>query len=285
MRAVRVLVVVALLVVALAAVGCSALPEAETAPPDWAAEAPTPTDPAQQSPPENDAAPEPAPQPAPEPPAANDAPLVTSAVVVRVVDGDTAVFSVGGVEEKVRFIGIDTPESTNKTEPYGKEASAYTANMLTPGREVWLERDAEERDRYQRLLAYVWLAKPGSPTDAEIRAKMLNARLATDGYAQQMTIQPNSRYAEHFTRYVREAREAQRGLWALPADGGTGGSAAPSTAGGGSSGAYIGNARSKKFHVPSCSSVGDMAEHNKVAIKTRAEAVAGGYDPCGRCRP
>jgi micrococcal nuclease len=271
------LAVAAVLAVALGVAGCSALPVAETAPPDWAVDVPDAGGAAE-------ADPAPTSEPLAEPEIAADAPRVKRAVVVRVTDGDTAVFSVGGVQEKVRFIGIDTPESTNRTEPYGKEASAYTAGILKPGREVWLERDAEERDRYQRLLAYVWLARPSSSGDAEIRAKMLNARLALDGYAQQMTIQPNSKYAEHFTRYVREAREAERGLWGMPLDGGAGGSVAPS-ASGGDSGGYIGNARSKKFHVPKCSSVGDMAQHNKVALKTRAEAVAGGYDPCGRCRP
>jgi micrococcal nuclease len=271
------LVVATVLVVALGVVGCAALPVAETAPPDWAVDAPEAGD-------APETAPESTPEPFAEPEIAADAPRVTRAFVVRVVDGDTAIFSVGGVQEKVRFIGIDTPESTNRTEPYGKEASAYTSGILKPGREVWLERDVEERDRYQRLLAYVWLAKPSSSGDAEIRAKMFNARLALDGYAQQMTIQPNSKYAEYFTRYVREAREEQRGLWGLSLDGGAGGSAAPSVFRGGS-GRYIGNARSKKFHEPKCSSVGDMAEHNKVALKTRAEAVAGGYDPCGRCQP
>ncbi len=131
------------------------------------------------------------------------------------VDGDTAIFQLeSGTRERVRFIGVDTPESTTQHEPFGEEASAYTKSVLTPGRRVLLERDAEERDRYGRLLAYVWLEAPVAISDAEIRAKMLNAKLALDGYAQQMTIPPNVRYADKFRRYVGEARSAQRGLWA-----------------------------------------------------------------------
>jgi micrococcal nuclease len=139
----------------------------------------------------------------------------TAATVERVVDGDTAIFRLeDGARERVRFIGVDTPESTTKHEPFGEEASAYTKGVLVPGRSVLLERDAEERDRYGRLLAYVWLEEPSAITDAEIRAKMLNAKLALEGYAQQMTIPPNVKHADRFRRYVAEARSAQRGLWA-----------------------------------------------------------------------
>jgi micrococcal nuclease len=138
------------------------------------------------------------------------------AVVVRVVDGDTAVFRLAdGRQEKVRFIGIDTPESTIEHEPYGKEASAYTKRLLPRGRRVWLETDADLRDRYGRLLAYVWLEPPTGDPALDARSKMLNARLALDGYATQLTIPPNVRYAQIFAACVAEARSARRGLWGL----------------------------------------------------------------------
>jgi len=160
----------------------------------------------------------PAPAPVPAPVAGSVAAGFSAATVERVVDGDTAIFVLeGGTSERVRFIGVDTPESTNKHEPYGEEASAYTKRVLTPGRSVLLERDVDERDRYGRLLAYVWLEAPSEISDAEMRAKMLNATLALDGYAQQMTIAPNVKYASSFKRYVAEARDANRGLWALGA--------------------------------------------------------------------
>lgn len=139
----------------------------------------------------------------------------SAAKVERVVDGDTAIFRLAsGARERVRFIGVDTPESTTTHEPFGEEASAYAKRVLTPGRGVLLERDAEERDRYGRLLAYVWLEEPTAISDAEIRAKMFNAQLALGGYAQQMTIPPDVKYADRFRSYVAEARDAQRGLWA-----------------------------------------------------------------------
>lgn len=206
-----------------------------------------------------------------------------SAKVVRVVDGDTAVFALaGGREEKVRFIGIDTPESTTKVEEYGKEAAAYTRRALPVGRSVKLEPDVEERDRYGRMLAYVWLGTPKQASESEIRSKMLNAKLALDGYAQQMTIQPNSKYADYFTEFVREARQANRGLWA-------GGSAeeepAAASSSGGSGGSYIGNRNTMKFHEPSCSSVGQMNPNNQVPLSSRKQAIDGGYVPCKRCNP
>lgn len=125
--------------------------------------------------------------------------VLAEATVVRVIDGDTAVFRLqSGATEKTRFIGVDTPESTNSIEQYGREAAAYTKRALATGQTVFLERDVEERDRYGRLLAYVWLEEPTSVDETAIRLHMLNARLALDGYAQQMTIQPNSKYAEYF---------------------------------------------------------------------------------------
>lgn len=144
-----------------------------------------------------------------------DAPMVRGGVVARVVDGDTAHIVIDGVREKVRFIGVDTPESTRETEPYGREASAYTKSLLD-GRYVWIETDAELRDRYGRLLAYVWLERPDSVDSGEVRAKQLNARLVLEGYAQVYTFPPNVRYTEVYVACQREAREANRGLWAIP---------------------------------------------------------------------
>ena len=146
-------------------------------------------------------------------------PRVTRAVVTRHTDGDTAWFRLdGGGEEKVRFIGIDTPEVYGQVEPYGREASAYTARAIPIGATVWLETDVELRDRYDRLLAYVWLESPGDASVGEVRAKMLNARLVSDGFAQVSTYPPNVRYVEVFTECQAEAREANRGLWGPEAD-------------------------------------------------------------------
>ncbi|WP_245574368.1 thermonuclease family protein [Desulfovirgula thermocuniculi] len=139
------------------------------------------------------------------------------ATVTEVVDGDTVhVRLSGGREEKVRFIGVNAPEYTKEVEPYGKEATDYTKKHLL-GKKVWLETDAQERDKYGRLLAYVWLSPPQgrSPSAEEVREKMFNARLLLDGCAQVMTVPPNVKYADLFVKLQREAREARRGLWGL----------------------------------------------------------------------
>ncbi|HBT46706.1 MAG TPA: nuclease [Peptococcaceae bacterium] len=135
--------------------------------------------------------------------------------VTRVVDGDTIdVILAGGREERVRLIGVNAPESRGKVEPYGKEASAYAEKRLQ-GRNVYLEMDVGERDKYGRLLAYVWLEPPQAASEEEIRAKMFNAELLLHGYAQVMTVPPNVKYSSLFVELEREARNEGRGLWGL----------------------------------------------------------------------
>lgn len=142
-------------------------------------------------------------------------PPLHAATVVRTVDGDTFVARLGdGREERVRLIGVDTPESTTRVEPYGREASAFTRRALQ-GRRVFLELDVQERDRYGRLLAYAWLERPRGREASEIRRAMFNAVLLTEGYAQLLTVPPNVRYADVFVALQREAREQGRGLWGL----------------------------------------------------------------------
>lgn len=137
-------------------------------------------------------------------------------VVTRVVDGDTAhVRLQRGVTEKVRFIGVDTPESTIRHEPYGSQASAFAKKHLA-GATVYLEYDLDLRDRYGRLLAYVWLRPPQDGGAGDVRSGMFNAVLLAGGYAQVATFPPNVRYVDVFRVIEREARAQSRGLWGLP---------------------------------------------------------------------
>jgi micrococcal nuclease len=137
--------------------------------------------------------------------------------VSRNTDGDTIrVTMPDGTEEKVRFIGVNTPESTIEHEPYGKEASAYTKRRLPVGTRVWLETDVGLRDRYGRILAYVWLTPPATGDAASVRAHMFNAELLLQGYAELMTIPPDVKYVDVFRPMAAEAREAGKGLWGLP---------------------------------------------------------------------
>lgn len=148
---------------------------------------------------------------APAAPAAATSSTATSTdllAVSRVVDGDTLVVSRGGKDEKVRLIGVDTPESVDPRKPvqcFGAEASRYAKSLLE-GRSVRLEADASqgERDRYGRLLAYVFLEDGTN----------VNLELVRQGYAHEYTYRLPYRYQAEFKAAEREAREAARGLWA-----------------------------------------------------------------------
>ena len=149
---------------------------------------------------------------------------VYKAKVERVIDGDTMIvsflFDDGSkyLKERVRFLGVDTPETVHPNKPvqyYGKEASNFTKKSLE-GKTVWLQTDVAAKDRYDRMLAYVWLREPKAKDlddESAIRKHMFNAKLLADGYAQLMTIQPNSRYANIFVHIQREARQEKKGLW------------------------------------------------------------------------
>jgi micrococcal nuclease len=130
-----------------------------------------------------------------------------AATVVSVVDGDTVVVDVGGTEEPVRLIGIDTPESVARDRPnecFGVEASARLESLLPPGTAVQLTRDVEPRDMYDRLLAYVQRRADGL---------FVNAAQVADGYAEAKDYPPNTTYRDDFERAERAARQAGLGLW------------------------------------------------------------------------
>jgi micrococcal nuclease len=130
----------------------------------------------------------------------------TTGRVLRVVDGDTILVAVGGRQERVRYIGVDTPETVKphtRVQCFGKRASAAN-RRLVGGREVRLVTDAEARDRYGRLLAYVYRANDGL---------FVNEALIRGGYATTLAIAPNVRFADRFAALARQAHDAGRGLW------------------------------------------------------------------------
>jgi endonuclease YncB( thermonuclease family) len=143
-----------------------------------------------------------------------DLPKLTLAKITRVIDGDTIEVILDSKTEKVRFIGVDCPESTTKLEPYGNEASEFTKKWLT-GKDIFLEFDVQKYDNYGRLLAYVWLSSPKEISEQEIRNKMFNAILLLEGYAQVMTDPPNVKYVDYFLKFQKEARENNKGLWGI----------------------------------------------------------------------
>lgn len=129
------------------------------------------------------------------------------ATVDRVVDGDTLSVRLAGRLERVRLLGIDTPESVKPHTPvqcYAKEASGRLRALLPKNATVRLVRDVEERDRYGRLLAYVYRPPEGL---------FVNLDLVAGGYARVLTYPPNVTHARELEEAAREARRARRGLW------------------------------------------------------------------------
>ncbi len=131
-------------------------------------------------------------------------PAGAQVTVQRVVDGDTIVVT---GDERVRFIGVDTPETKDPRTPvqcFGEEASRRTEQLLAPGTEIVLVYDVDRVDRYGRTLAYVYRASDGL---------FVNASLVRDGYALAYTVPPNVAHADEFVALQRDARNAARGLW------------------------------------------------------------------------
>lgn len=191
--------------------------------------------------------------------------------VTRVVDGDTIIVNFDGKEERVRLIGIDTPESvhpdSSKNVEEGEIASNFTKEALE-GKEVILEFDVQERDQYGRLLAYVWLGDT-----------MFNKILLEEGYAQVSTYPPNVRYVEDFTAIQKQARENNKGFWEedyfideLVAEVKT-------------SGKYVGSIESDKYHYPTCRWAEKILKINEIWFDTVEEAKEYEYQPCGVCNP
>jgi micrococcal nuclease len=132
-------------------------------------------------------------------------PGAVRAEVLDVTDGDTIRVLLGGEEESVRYIGIDTPEVDPSigVECFGSQASAAN-RRLVGGETVALAFDAERRDRYGRLLAYVYVGDT-----------FVNAELVRDGFARTLTISPNTDFATLFDRLVQRAGATGRGLWGV----------------------------------------------------------------------
>ncbi len=131
------------------------------------------------------------------------------ALVLHVVDGDTVTVQIGSVKETIRLIGIDTPEVVDPRKPvqcFGKEASDKAKELLS-GKTIFLQSDSSqgERDKYKRLLRYVFLEDGTNFNEYMIR----------EGYAHEYTYQSNPyQYQNEFIRAQEDARKNKRGFWA-----------------------------------------------------------------------
>ncbi len=155
--------------------------------------------------------------------------LIGPAEVVKVSDGDTVRILLNGTEESVRLIGVDTPEkfesakltkdaeesplSVSEIQELGEQASTFAEDLLS-GRAVYVQPGVEERDRYGRLLAYVYLREPDGAWDFGGETfTQVNLELARAGWADPLTIPPNVDFSEEYVAAAREARSAGRGMW------------------------------------------------------------------------
>jgi len=127
-------------------------------------------------------------------------PVGEVATVSYIVDGDTIDVIINGVEYRVRYIGIDTPE---RDMPYFDQATQANRDLVE-GQQVLLVKDVSETDRYGRLLRYIYLQD----------GTFVNAELVASGYAQAATFPPDVAFADLFSRLQEEARQNGRGLWA-----------------------------------------------------------------------
>ena len=207
-----------------------------------------------------------------------------TAKCTRVIDGDTIEVEYYGKKDKVRLIGVDTPETKDPRKPvqyFGKEATEFTRRVVE-GENVKLEFDQTLRDKYDRLLAYVYLPS----------GEMLNAKLIKEGYGHAYTKYP-FKYLEEFRLYEKQAREKGLGLWGerkvkeepqkarapnetsykegtsieIPAS-----QEHEETV-------YI-TRTGKKYHREYCS----YLRRSKIPI-SKKDAINRGYTPCSRCNP
>jgi micrococcal nuclease len=130
-----------------------------------------------------------------------------NATVEYVIDGDTIDAIIDGREERIRLIGIDTPETKKPSSPiecYGPEATTFTESLLPVGTPIRIERDTVNRDDFGRLLGYVYRASDGI---------FVNYETIRQGFATPLSIEPNTTYIDLFVDAARSAESDDVGLW------------------------------------------------------------------------
>jgi micrococcal nuclease len=213
------------------------------------------------------------------------------ATIVRAVDGDTLEVSLNGHPEKVRLIGVDTPEvheseklhrdsvRTHQDEAtikaLGQRAWDFTKSLVHAGDQVQLEYGQEPRDRYHRVLAFVWLPD----------GRMLNETIICEGYANALTRYPfRSDYMERFRACERQAREQGKGLWAAEGLREAPVAKPPSQVSTTVGDVIRGNKRSKIYHLPGCPDYSHISVSNIVEFRTEQDALQAGYRRAKNCR-
>jgi len=172
--------------------------------------------------------------------------------VKEVIDGDTIVLQSG---EHVRYIGIDTPE---KDQPFYQQAKELNQKLIGT-KEIRIEFDVQKKDKYGRLLAYVY-----------VEETFVNAELVKNGLANLYTVPPNVKHTEYFLKLQTEAREKKLGIWSEAKK--------PEKN-------YLARRGSKRFHRPSCTVILSAPKKDLIIFQTKNQALKQGYSPCKICLP
>jgi micrococcal nuclease len=177
--------------------------------------------------------------------------------VTYVIDGDTIILESG---EKVRYIGIDAPEidhENKQAEPLGYAARSFNQRRLG-SKTIRLEFDHEKQDRYNRLLAYVYLSD----------GTFMNLELLRWGLATYLHKPPNLEHEDRFLQAQRNAMSEKKGIWHAWSE---------------TNQSYVGNRNSKRFHLPGCRYGRKTAPVNRVTFSSKWDAYWEGYSPCKKC--
>jgi endonuclease YncB( thermonuclease family) len=172
-------------------------------------------------------------------------------------DGDTIVLT---NRWRVRYIGIDAPEidhQNQKAQPYAYASRSFNKRLVSSGK-IDLEFDEERRDRYGRVLAYIFLAD----------GSFLNARMLENGLAYYLYRKPNLKYDKRLLKAQRDGMKAQQGLWRNWKE---------------KKGNYIGNKRSRRFHRTTCPDAKKIKWKNRTRFSTKWDAFHAGYAPAKKC--
>ena len=192
--------------------------------------------------------------------------LTSSAAVSRaqswhtvrwVNDGDTVVLTNG---QRVRYIGINAPEidhEKQKAQPFGYAARSFNKRMVLK-QKIRLEFDRERHDRYDRVLAYIFL-----PDNT-----FINERMLQKGLAFFLFHKPNQKYSRRLLKAQQEAMNAGNGLWKNWRE---------------QKKRYIGNRNSRRFHKESCASARKIKRRNRTHFSTKWDAFKAGFAPAGGC--
>ena len=172
--------------------------------------------------------------------------------VKEVIDGDTVILESG---EHLRYIGIDTPE---REQPFYQEAKELN-QKLVEGKEIRIEWDVQKKDKYGRLLGYVYVGN-----------RFVNAEMIKSGLANLYTVPPNVKHTDYFLKLQNEAKEKKLGIWSEAKK--------PEKN-------YLARKGSKRFHRPTCTVIMSAPQKDLIVFKTKDEALKKGLSPCKICQP